>query len=163
MSEWMFTPDVIQAAREIAIGDRVAVHWVEAECPDQEGTVVGVQIERYGRLSYSVHFDGDISPTDGFYHDRSGHDAGSISLLRALPKGPGEPLTFGYTNWRGEYAERTAIPLRIERKESEWHGPGLHYVMVAFDVEKQAERDFLLTDMGRAAPTEKGADGTTPS
>lgn len=75
-------------------------------------------------------------------------------LLRALsslspPTGTGEPLTFGYTNWRGEYAERTAIPLRIERKESEWHGPGLHYVMVAFDVEKQAERDFLLTDMGR--------------
>ncbi|HEY8359484.1 MAG TPA: hypothetical protein VIL30_18695 [Ramlibacter sp.] len=61
-------------------------------------------------------------------------------------------LVFGYTNWRGEYAERTAIPLRIEHKESEWHGPGLHWVMVAFDVEKQAERDFLLKDLGLRSP-----------
>lgn len=57
-------------------------------------------------------------------------------------------MAFGYTNWRGEYAERVAVPLRIERKESEWHGPGLHWVMVAFDVEKQAERDFLIRDIG---------------
>lgn len=87
MAEWNFSPDVIQAAREISIGDRVSVHWSEAECPDQVATVIGVQIERYGRPSYSVHIDGDISPTDGFYHDRSGHDAGSISLLHSHPRG----------------------------------------------------------------------------
>jgi len=59
-----------------------------------------------------------------------------------------EILEFGYTNWRGEYAVRRAIPLRIELKESHWHGPGLHYIMVALDVDKQEERDFLLIDMG---------------
>lgn len=81
MSEWNFAPEVIQAAREIAIGDRVIAHWSEAECPDQEGTVVGVTIERRGLVNYAVHLDGDISPTDGFFIDISGHDAGSIRLL----------------------------------------------------------------------------------
>jgi len=80
-SEWNFGPDVVAAAKEIRVGDRVAVHWSEAECQDQEGTVVGVDIGRYGKVGYAVHIDGDISPTDGFTHDRAGQDGGTIRLL----------------------------------------------------------------------------------
>jgi hypothetical protein len=56
-------------------------------------------------------------------------------------------LTFGYTNHRGEYAVRQAIPLRVEYRVSEWHGDQPQHIMVGWDVEKQAERDFLIEDM----------------
>lgn len=57
------------------------------------------------------------------------------------------PLTFGYTNHRGEYAVRQAIPLRVEHRVSEWHGDQPQHIMVGWDTEKQAERDFLIEDM----------------
>lgn len=79
--EWNFAPDVIKAAQEIGIGDRVIAHWTEAECQDQEGTVVGVEIHRYGKVEYTVHLDGDQSPTDGFTHDIAGIGPGTIRLL----------------------------------------------------------------------------------
>lgn len=81
MGEWDFSPEVIAKAQEIGIGARVAVHWSEAECQDQEGTVVGVDIHRYGKVDYTVHIDGDLAPTDGFVHDRSGIFGGTIRLI----------------------------------------------------------------------------------
>ena len=84
--EWNFAPDVIKAAQEIGIGDRVIAHWTEAECQDQEGTVVGVEIHRYGKVEYAVHLDGDVSTTDGFTHDRSGMGPGTIRLLSVAPQ-----------------------------------------------------------------------------
>ena len=80
MSEWNFAPEVIAKAQEIGIGARVVAHWTEFECPDQEGTVVGVEIHRRGKVEYTVHLDGDISPTDGFTHDPTGQKPGTISL-----------------------------------------------------------------------------------
>lgn len=59
----------------------------------------------------------------------------------------GEPLIFGYTNYRGEYAVRKAIPLRYEYRVSEWHGDQPQHIMVGWDVEKRAERDFLMSHM----------------
>lgn len=79
-SEWNFAPDVIVKAQEIGIGARVVAHWTEFECPDQGGTVVGVEIHRYGKVEYTVHLDGDISPTDGFSHDPTGQKPGTISI-----------------------------------------------------------------------------------
>lgn len=79
--EWNFSDYVIREAREIEVGDRVAIHWVEAEAPDQEGTIVGVNIERYGHVYYTAHIDGDSSPTDGFTHDPAGNAAGSVRLI----------------------------------------------------------------------------------
>jgi hypothetical protein len=92
MDEWNFSREVISEANEITIGSRVAVHWSEAECQDQEGTVVGVRIGRYGKVEYAVHIDGDISPTDEFTHDRSGREGGTIRLIAPAPLSalPGE-------------------------------------------------------------------------
>ena len=58
----------------------------------------------------------------------------------------GEPLTFIYRNWRGEVAERKVIPLSVHYGATEWH-PEPQWLMRAFDLDKQAERDFAMADM----------------
>jgi hypothetical protein len=55
------------------------------------------------------------------------------------PQGP--PLTIIYTNWRGETAERSIVPIRPWFGSTEWH-PEPQWLLTAFDVEKQAARDF---------------------
>lgn len=137
ISDWKFTPDVIAKAKELAIDDRVAVHWSEAECQDQEGTVVGVDIARHGKVNFTVHIDGDSSPTDGFYIDHSGYDAGSIRPLALKPAGGGEVvdvqtmLATGsqqYKNWQETRIDQVstivsppAAPSKVV--EGEWHPP----------------------------------------
>ena len=58
------------------------------------------------------------------------------------------PVTLTYTNWRGETAERTIIPLRPWFGATEWH-PEPQWLLTAIDVEKGAERDFALKDFGQ--------------
>lgn len=60
-----------------------------------------------------------------------------------------EPIEIGYTNHRGEYGVRRVIPLRVEYRKSEYHGPGLHHILFVFDLDRQAERDYLITNIGR--------------
>ena len=54
-------------------------------------------------------------------------------------------LRFGYTNWRGEYAVREAIPLGIEWGSTDWH-PQEGWLLKAWDAEKGAMRQFALKD-----------------
>ena len=61
----------------------------------------------------------------------------------------GETLTFVYRNWRGEVAERKVIPLSVHYGATEWH-PEPQWLMRAFDLDKQAERDFAMADMSPA-------------
>lgn len=63
----------------------------------------------------------------------------------------GPPLTFTYRNYRGEVAERTAIPKRLWWGSTEWH-PEPQWFVTAFDLEKQAARDFAWKDMALACP-----------
>ena len=56
-----------------------------------------------------------------------------------------EPIAFGYTNWRGEAAIRTAIPKRIYWGSTEWH-PEPCWLFEAWDTEKNALRQFALDD-----------------
>lgn len=60
----------------------------------------------------------------------------------------GEPVRLTYMNWRGETSERTIKPIRIYWGSSEWH-PEPQWLLTAFDLEKNAERDFALKDFGR--------------
>ena len=55
-------------------------------------------------------------------------------------------LVFTYRNWKGRVEERRAIPQRLEFKSTEWHAIP-QWIMVAFDVEKQALRCFAMKDM----------------
>ncbi len=58
-----------------------------------------------------------------------------------------------YTNWRGETARRTIIPIRMWWGKTEWH-PQEQWMLTAWDVEKEATRDFAWQDM---KPVQNGA------
>lgn len=62
-------------------------------------------------------------------------------------------LSFRYTNWRGETARRTVIPLEIWFGRTEWH-PEEQWFLKGRDVNKGEIRDFALLDM----VFEKGPD-----
>ncbi|MBP2302551.1 hypothetical protein [Azospirillum picis] len=57
-----------------------------------------------------------------------------------------EPLVFGYTNWRGEYAIRRAIPKFVYFGASDYH-PERQWLMFGIDCDKGAYRDFAVKDM----------------
>ncbi|MGV8142096.1 MAG: hypothetical protein ACP5NS_00490 [Candidatus Pacearchaeota archaeon] len=51
-----------------------------------------------------------------------------------------------YTNWRGETSIRRIIPKEIVFVSTEWHKEE-QWCLVAFDVEKQADRTFACKDI----------------
>lgn len=55
-------------------------------------------------------------------------------------------LRFGYRNHRGEYAARTAYPLRVAFGSTVWH-PKPQWLLHAYDVERKAVRSFAMDDM----------------
>lgn len=59
-------------------------------------------------------------------------------------------VVIGYTNWRGEYGEREIVPMHPWFGATDWH-PELQWLLKAWDVAKDAERDFAIKDIGSAA------------
>lgn len=51
-----------------------------------------------------------------------------------------------YTNWKGETAIRHIVPIRLEYLANEWH-PEEQWCLIAFDLDKQAERSFACKDI----------------
>ncbi|MGR9169637.1 WYL domain-containing protein [Rhizobium sp. KDH_Rht_773_N] len=58
----------------------------------------------------------------------------------------GRELSFRYTNWRGETAHRTVVPVEIWFGKTEWH-PKEQWFLKARDVEKGEIRDFAFLDI----------------
>lgn len=59
-----------------------------------------------------------------------------------------ETLRFRYKNYKGEVSDRSVIPIRIVVKKSQYHNDGKPcWIMVAFDLDKEALRDFALSDI----------------
>jgi len=56
------------------------------------------------------------------------------------------PITFGYINYRGEGGVRKAIPKSLRWGKTEWH-PEECWLLLAWDMDKQADREFCLTDI----------------
>lgn len=56
------------------------------------------------------------------------------------------PLVFGYTNWRGEFSSRRAVPIRIFFGATEHH-PEPQWLMEAQDLDKGAVRIFAVREM----------------
>lgn len=54
-------------------------------------------------------------------------------------------ITMRYTNWRGNTAIRTVIPIGIWFGSTEYH-PEPQTLMTAFDVNKGEVRDFAVSD-----------------
>lgn len=59
-----------------------------------------------------------------------------------------EPFTFDYVNYKGEPSSRKVIPIKVSFDRSEWH-PEPQWMLHAWDVEKEAYRDFAMKDMYR--------------
>lgn len=60
------------------------------------------------------------------------------------PKYP--PARITYKNWKGETAERLVCPDRVWYGETEWH-PKKQWFLRAYDVLKDADRDFAMSDI----------------
>ncbi|MCK1585451.1 hypothetical protein IVB03_39345 [Bradyrhizobium sp. 168] len=58
----------------------------------------------------------------------------------------GAAIEFEYTNWEGRKGIRQAIPLSIRFGKSEWHGVP-QWLMLAYDIDKRAEREYAMADM----------------
>jgi hypothetical protein len=61
----------------------------------------------------------------------------------------GETVKLVYTNYRGETSERTIVPKSVRFGSTERH-PEPQWLLLAFDVDKQADREFALKDFGAA-------------
>lgn len=70
---------------------------------------------------------------------------------------PTAPLRFIYTNHRGETDQRTVIPMSVRFGSTKWH-PKPQWLLKAFDLDKDAEREFAMGDIGGPAP-DAGVDG----
>lgn len=55
-------------------------------------------------------------------------------------------VTILYTNYKGKTALRRIIPKSIMYAHNEWHTED-QWLMLAFDVEKNADRTFALKDI----------------
>lgn len=56
-----------------------------------------------------------------------------------------------YTNWRNETAERRIRPIEIFFGSTDWHTEP-QWLLRAFDLERQAERDFAMTAIATWRP-----------
>lgn len=79
-------------------------------------------------------------------------------IRSAIVPGVGEPvaddaavLIATYTNYRGETAVRRIIPKSVRYGSTEWH-PEPQWLLLAWDDDKQADREFALKDFGHPAP-----------
>lgn len=57
-----------------------------------------------------------------------------------------ETVTFLYKNYNGELTRRHVSPVSIRFGSSEWH-PEEQWLMLAFDYDRQAKREFALKDV----------------
>ena len=100
-----------------------------------------------------------VMVTDGQERDLTHAVVILEDTLRATPT-TGPELVFWYRNYRGEEGYRRAIPLKFFFGSTEWHEKP-QMLMRAFDVEKNAERDFAVADMsGFVGPSD--IEATTP-
>jgi hypothetical protein len=55
-------------------------------------------------------------------------------------------LVFWYKNHRGEEGYRRVMPRSIRFGSSQWH-PTRQWLLLAFDLEKRADREFAMADI----------------
>jgi len=107
-------------------------------------------IEEAGRYGYNTSCICDV------IHGRRKTHAGKTWKItdwrdpatHPAPASDGPPVTLMYTNYRGETALRTILPKSIRFGSTEWH-PEPQWLLLALDVEKNADREFALKDFGQ--------------
>ena len=56
-------------------------------------------------------------------------------------------ISFRYTNWRGETADRRVVPKTIQFGTTYWHPHHPQWFLLALDLEKGEDRLFAMRDM----------------
>ena len=64
---------------------------------------------------------------------------------------PITPIVAGYTNYRGETDIRRFVPLDIIMGVSAYHGDAVQPIVIGYDVDKDAIREFSLYDFTKIA------------
>ena len=140
----IYTAQTIAAAiRRIPLSTPVVAH--QGAESDRQSFVVGFDLGGADETAVCIRQGNTI------IHTATGAEAeGILATLSPTPgaETPGQPVRLNYTNWRGETAERTILPLRIWYGATDWH-PEPQWLLTAMDVEKGAERDFALKDFGQ--------------
>lgn len=110
-------------------GDRAPADW--------DG---GPQMRADGKIAYWANWSHEtVDPDYRIIAYTSG------GLREKVKPDHAKSLMFGYTNYRGEAAVRTAIPERIYWGATEYH-PEPQWLLEAWDSEKEAIRIFALGD-----------------
>lgn len=99
-----------------------------------------------------MNYEDEMGEANG--RDRAREEAAAkVEQLRKLAraitetgKGPDATLKFIYMNHKRIKSTRWVIPIGFKWGSSKWH-PGLHWIMMAWDIDKEAVRDFLLNEM----------------
>ncbi len=73
---------------------------------------------------------------------------GSCGAFEDLHLTKADPLEFRYLNYKGEQSWRKVIPLKTKFASSPYHNEGKPtWLLEAWDVDKDASRDFQMTDI----------------
>lgn len=125
--------------------------------------------ERIARVIYPDGFCREPNPDESKLMRearRQSAFAKADAILALLPDaaatGAVRTLSIDYTNYRGETATRNIIPRSVRFGSTEWH-PEEQWLLLAWDNDKQADREFALKDFGpseaaiRAAAFEEAA------
>lgn len=68
-----------------------------------------------------------------------------------MDKNNKQVVIINYTNWKNETEDRNIIPIKIWYGKTEWH-PLEQWLLKAFDIDKQSERDFSMLDIHSWSP-----------
>lgn len=63
-----------------------------------------------------------------------------------------DAVWFWYSNWKGERALRRVLPSLLWFGTTEYH-PEQQWLLKAFDLDKQANRDFAMKDISEWRPS----------
>lgn len=122
--------------------------WWLGDAPE---TIAVFPSEAEAKAAAQADFERRIlSALEPHPRDTNPVDAHETANVRDKPEG--QPISLTYRNWRGEISERTITPKRIWFGSTEWHTEP-QWLITAFDLDKQADRDFALKDF---IPTPEG-------
>ena len=102
---------------------------------------MGTKLRYCSVCGYPIHAKDD---------ELTAHETECIEAMITRAKGKPvmiEPFIFEYKNHRGEVATRTVTPISVRFGSTEWHSEP-QWLLLAFDHEKQAEREFAMRDIG---------------
>jgi predicted DNA-binding transcriptional regulator YafY len=68
-------------------------------------------------------------------------------------------VSFTYTNWRGETGLRKVLPVMIMFGSTEFH-PEPQWLLVAYDLNRQAQRTFAMSGIKDWCPTDGEVSST---